>query len=136
MKIYRVFFLVVLFFAMPILHAASEAPKVVLHVNDGHKLGHLSKSVKNIRKEMGDDIVIKVVVNGKAVSRLLKSNKANTKIIQSVLKQNVPVGLCHNAILNNHVSKNMLIEGLDVLETDGNVTIINYRMQGYIYIKM
>jgi len=136
MKIYKLFFLVAVSFVISMSHAASEPLKVVLHVNDGHKLGHMANSVKNIRKEMGNDVIIKVVVNGKAVSRLLKSNKANTEIMQSVLKQNVPVGLCHNAISNNHVAKSMLIEGLDVLETDGNVAIINYRMQGYIYIKM
>jgi len=136
MRFYRVFVFVVLFFTVPMLHAASESLKVVLHVNDGHKLGHLANSVKNIRKEMGDDVVVEVVVNGKAVTRLLKSNKVNTKIMQSVLKQNVPIGLCHNAVTNNRVDKSLLIEGLDVLETDGNVTVLNYQRQGYIYIKM
>jgi uncharacterized protein len=136
MKIHRLLVFVVLLLAVPMLHAASESLKVVLHINDGHKFGHLANSVKNIRKELGDDVVIEVVVSGKAVTRLLKSNKANIEIMQSVLKQNVPVGLCHNAIRNNRVDKSLLIEGLDVLETDGNVAILNYQRQGYIYIKM
>jgi len=136
MKGYKFFYFVVLFFTVSMLHAASEPLKVVLHVNDGHKLGHLANSVKNIRNEMGDDVVIEVVVNGKAVTRLLKSNIVNTEIMQSVLKQNVPVGLCHNAITNNRVDKSLLIEGINVLKSDGNVTVLNYQMKGYLYIKM
>jgi len=136
MRFYRFLVFVVLFFSVPMLHAASEPLKVVLHVNDGHKIGHLGKSVNNIRKEMGDDVVIRVVVNGKAVTRLLKSNTRNVEIVQSVLNKNVPIGLCHNAVTNNRVDKSLLIEGLDVLETDGNVTVLNYQTQGYIYIKM
>lgn len=118
------------------LQASIEPLKIVLHINDAHKIGHLGNSVKNIRKELGDDVFIKVVINGKAVTRLLKSNETSAKIIQSVLKQNVPVGLCHNAVTNNRVDKRLLIEGMDILETDGNVTVINYQQQGYIYIKM
>jgi len=57
-------------------------------------------------------------------------------VVQSVLKKNVPIGLCHNALNNNRVDQSLLIEGLNVLETDGNVTILNYQRQGYIYIKM
>jgi len=119
-----------------ILMASDDKVKVVLHVNDKYKIGHLGKSVKNIRAEMGIDIDIRVVINGKAVTRLLKSNKSSAKIVESVLQQNVPIGLCHNAVANNRVNKSLLIEGLDVLETDGNVTVLNYQRQGYFYIKM
>lgn len=136
MSSHRIVLFLVLLFNISLLQAESDVLKVVLHVNDAHKLGHLGNSVKNIRKELGDDVLIKVVVNGKAVTRLLKSNKVYAEIIQSVLKQNVPIGLCHNALTNNRVDKNLLIEGLNVLETDGNIAVINYQKQGYIYIKM
>jgi len=136
MKSNRLFVFIVLLFSVSMLYAASEPLKVVLHVNDGHKLGHLANSVKNIRHEMGENVAIEVVVNGKAVTRLLKSNITNTKVMQSVLKQNVPVGLCHNAITNNRVDRSLLIDGLDVLEADGNVTVLNYQRRGYLYIKM
>jgi len=136
MKSNRLFVFIVLLFSASMLHAASEPVKVVLHVNDGHKIGHLGKSVQNIRKELGEDVRIKVVVNGKAVTRLLKTNTKNVEVIQSVLKQKVPIGLCHNAVNNNRVNKNLLIEGLDILNTDGNVTVLNFQRQGYIYIKM
>ena len=136
LKVYRIIFFIFILFNASLLQATVEPLKVVLHINDAHKIGHLGNSVKNIRKELGDNVVIKVVINGKAVTRLLKSNKVNAKVIQSVLKQNVPIGLCHNAVANNRVEKRFLIEGMDVLETDGNVTVINYQQQGYIYIKM
>ena len=135
MKIYKLIFLVVLSLVVSMSYAASEPLKVVLHVNDGYKLSDMANSVKNIRKEMAG-VVIEVVVNGKAVTRLLKSNKENTKIIQSVLKQNVSVSLCHNAVINHRIDRSLLIEGLNVLETDGNVAVLNYQSQGYVYIKM
>lgn len=116
--------------------SAEQQTKVVLHINDGFKLGHLQKSVNNIREELGKDVDIKVVINGKAVTRMLRSNIESVKIVQSVLGQNVPIGLCHNAVQNNKVDKSVLIEGLDVLEFDGNVTIIRYQQQGYLYIKL
>lgn len=119
-----------------LLFSADKNTKIVLHVNDGFKLGHLQKSVANIRNELGESVVIKVVVNGKAVTRLLKSNEESAKIVESVLERNASIGLCHNAVSNNQVSKDMLIEGLEVLETDGNVTIIKYQKQGFIYIKL
>ena len=136
MKSIKLPLFIVLLFSVSLLHAASDKIKVVLHVNDAHKIGHLGKSVHNIRKEMGEDVGIKVVINGKAVTRLLKSNKTNAEVVQSVLKKNVPIGLCHNALNNNRVDQSLLIEGLNVLETDGNVTVLNYQRQGYIYIKM
>ncbi len=116
---------------------ASDADvRIVLHVNDGFKLGHLRNSVSNIRRELGQEVDIKVVVNGKAVTRMLRSNKESTKIINSVLEQNVEVGLCHNAVNNNEIDRALLISGLEVLETDGNVTLIKYMQQGYLYIKL
>lgn len=115
---------------------AADATKIVLHINDGFKFGHLENSVKNIREELGKDIVLKVVVNGKAVTRLLKNNKESRKVVESVLSHNVDIGLCHNAVSNNRVNKDMLIDGLEILPTDGNVTVIKYQQQGYIYLKL
>ncbi len=119
-----------------VTNAQEKQTKVVLHVNDGFKLGHLQNSVNNIRNEMGKDVDIKVVINGKAVTRLLKSNLESAKIVQSVLEQNVPIGLCHNAVNSNKVDRSVLIEGLEVLDADGNVTIIRHLQKGYLYIKL
>jgi len=136
MKTYRGYLFLVLFLNAAFLQAADEPLKVILHINDGYKMVHLGASVQNIRKELGKDVDIKVVVNGKAVTRLLKSNTENAEIVSSILNQNVPIELCHSAVLNNRVDKNLLIKGLVVLETDGNVAVLNYQVQGYIYIKM
>jgi len=128
--------LLVLLFVYSCVTLADEETKVVLHINDSFKLTHLQNSVKNIRAELGDDVKIKIIINGKVVQGLLKNNEPNTKIVNFILKKNVDIGLCHNALRNNSVSGDMLIEGLDVLPTDGNVTIIKLQKQGYIYIKL
>ena len=135
MQLTRIIFFLLLGITMPLLQAA-EVTKIVLHVNDGFKLGHLEKSVNNLFKEMGPEIDVKVVVNGKAVTRMLKGNVESEKIVKSVLNYQVPIGLCHNAVNNNHVKEEMLIDGLKVLENDGNVTILQYQKQGYYYIKL
>lgn len=133
----RKFILLILFLSLfsPAIYADNQV-HVVIHVNDGFKLGDLENSVQNIRKEMGDSIDIRVVINGKAVKRLLRSNVDSTRIVNNVLKENVPIGLCHNALASNKVDKSMLIKGVEVLPTDGNVTIINYQKQGFLYIKL
>jgi len=128
--------LLALLFVYSCVTLADEETKVVLHINDSFKLTHLQNSVKNIRAELGDDVKIKIIINGKVVQGLLKNNESNTKIVNFILKKNVDIGLCHNALRNNSVSSDMLIEGLDVLPTDGNVTIIKLQKQGYIYIKL
>ena len=116
--------------------STEEQAKIVLHINDTFKLIHLEASVKNIRKELGEDVDIKVIVNGKAVQLMLKNNKASTKIIHNILQHHVDIGLCHNAVRNNRVDIKMLIKGLRVLPKDGNVTLFNLQKAGYIYIKM
>ena len=132
----RIFLLLMLLIPSTVVVADKGPVKIILHVNDVFKIEHLKNSVDNIRKEMSANTVIKVVVNGKAVTRFLRSNAQSTKVVESILKHNVPIGLCHNAVSNNRVKKSMLIEGVDVLEKGGYVTIIDYQRQGYIYIKM
>jgi len=135
MKLSRVLVFLLLSFTSCLLHA-EDIKKIVLHINDGFKLGHLENSVNNLFKEIGTDIDVKVVVNGKAVTRLLRTNNESAKIVKSVLDHGVIIGLCHNAVNNNRVKKEMLIEGLNVLEQDGNVTILKYQSQGFYYIKL
>ncbi len=136
MRVTAVVIIMLVCLIAPPVHADNESLRVVLHINDGFKLGHLRNSVKNIKNELGRDADIKVVVNGKAVKRLLRSNIESTKIIQSILEKKVPVGICHNALANNKIKKEMLIDGVEVLPTDGNVTVIKYQQQGYIYVKL
>lgn len=128
--------LALLLFLQSFIVYADEQAKVVLHMNDTYKLAHLKNTVKNLRNEMGGDVEIKVIINGKAIQLMLKNDKGSTEVVNQILNNNVEIGLCHNAVRNNKVNKNMLIEGLKILPQDGNVTIINLQKKGYIYIKM
>ena len=128
--------LILLLCIQPYIAYADEQTKVVLHLNDSFKFTHLESSVNNIRTEMGDNVEIKVVINGKAVQKMLKSEKIIAIIMNNILQDNAEIGLCHNALRANKVKKSMLIQGLNVLPQDGNVTIINLRKKGYIYIKI
>jgi len=105
-------------------------------MNDTFKLEHLKKSVINIRNELGNRAIIKIVINGKAVQLMLKDNKVSSDIVTILLKNKADIGLCHNAIKNNNIKKSLLIAGVRVLPEDGNVTIINLQKEGYVYIKI
>lgn len=122
-------------FQSPFLFAG-EQTKIVLHMNDTYKLDHLRDSVENIRSELGNEVKLRVVINGKAVQSMLKNDKISAAIVNDILQKNVNIGLCHNAVRSNHVKKSMLIEGLDILPNDGNVTITNLKLKGYTYIKI
>ncbi|MFV1984075.1 MAG: hypothetical protein ACC657_11095 [Thiohalomonadales bacterium] len=124
-----------LFFQSYIIYA-DENIKIVLHLNDTFKLNHLKNSVKNIRTELGKNVKIKIVINGKAVQLMLRDNNTSVGIVKNILQNNVDIGLCHNALRNNNVNKKMLINGVNVLSQDGNVTIYKLQKMGYIYIKM
>ena len=122
-------------FQSPFLFAG-EQTKIVLHMNDSYKLDHLRSSVENIRSELINEAKLRVVINGKAVQSMLINDKTSAVIVNDILQKNVKIGLCHNAVRSNHVKKSMLIEGLDILPNDGNVTIINLKQEGYTYIKI
>ena len=128
--------LVLLLFFQTYVVCAHEQTKILLHMNDVYKLSHLQRSVQNLRNELGNDVHIRVVINGKAVQLMLKTDKTSVTVVDSMLENNVEIGLCHNAVRNNNVKTDMLIEGVSVLETDGNVTIINLQREGYRYIKI
>jgi intracellular sulfur oxidation DsrE/DsrF family protein len=115
---------------------AQEQTKILLHMNDTFKYKHLQKSVKNIREELGANVDIRIVINGKAVQSMLKNDRYTSDIVSDILKRNAKIGLCHNALRNNKVNKSMLIKGVNILSSDGNVEIIRLRKKGYIYIKI
>jgi intracellular sulfur oxidation DsrE/DsrF family protein len=128
--------LILLLFSQSHILYSQEKFKVVLHLNDTFKLEHLNKSVNNIRSELGDNVKINIVINGKAVLLMVKDNETSTEIITNLLQKKAEIGLCHNAIRNNNIKKNFLIKGLKILPNDGNVSIINFQKKGYLYIKM
>ena len=135
-KMLKYISLILFLFFQSYVICAEEQTKIVLHINDTFKLTHLKYSVKNIRSELGKDVEIKIVINGKAVQLMLKNNGPSTEIVNNILQNNVDIGLCHNAVRNNRVNKEMLIEGLNILPKDGNVTIIDLQKKGYVYIKI
>ena len=134
MKAFIYLFILLLF--SPWQSALAESTKVVMHLNDTSKLPHLEKNIGNIRKGMGEDVDIQVVINGRAVSAMLSGNKLVEDKVKSMLSNNAKIGLCHTAMRNNNVNEHLLIDGVTILPEGGIVTLIKLQKDGYAYIKI
>ncbi len=134
MKAFIYLFILLLF--SPWQSALAESTKVVMHLNDTSKLPHLEKNIGNIRKGMGEDVDIQVVINGRAVSAMLSGNKLVEDKVKSMLSNNAKIGLCHTAMRNNNVNEHLLIDGVTILPEGGIVTLIKLQKAGYAYIKI
>ena len=44
--------------------------------------------------------------------------------------------VCNNALRNKRVARDFLIDGVEVLEKDGNITLLELQKKGYQYIKI
>lgn len=129
-------YLFVLLILSPWQSALAESTNVVMHLNDTSKLPHLEKNIGNIRKSMGEDIDIQVVINGRAVSAMLRGNTLIEDKVKSMLSNNAKIGLCHTAMRNNNVHDDLIIKGVTILPEGGMVTIIKLQKAGYAYIKI
>lgn len=129
-------YLFVLLIFSPWQSALAESTNVVMHLNDTSKLPHLEKNIGNIRKGMGEDVDIQVVINGRAVSAMLRGNTLIEDKVKSMLSNNAKIGLCHTAMRNNNVHEDLIIKGVTILPEGGMVTIIKLQKAGYAYIKI
>ncbi len=115
--------------------AAESQHRFVVHINDDFKIGELEGAVEGLSNYF-KDADIRVVVIGKAVTRLLRTNQEAARIVNSINKNEASVGLCHNAISNHKVDPSMLVDGVKILKEGGNIAIIRLRASGYNYIKL
>ena len=129
-------YLIAILIFTPYQNALAGNTNVVLHLNDTAKLPHLEKNIINIRKGLGKEVNIRVIINGRAVTAMLSGNNLIEDKVKSMLDNGAKIGLCHNAMRNNNVKQNHLIEGVTILPEGGIVTIIKLQKDGYAYIKI
>ena len=132
----KIFSLLIILTLLPVNAVFAEAINVLLHVNDKAKIPHLEKNIINLRKGLGADANIQVVINGRAVTAMLNGNKLIEEKVQSMLRQNANIGICHYAMRNNNVNEDRLVEGVSILQEGGVVTIVKLQQKGYVYIKL
>ena len=132
----KIIYLVTLLTLLPVHNALAENVNVLLHLNDKAKIPHLEKNIINLRKGLGKDANIRVVINGRAVTAMLSGNKLIEEKVKSMREQNASIGLCHHAMRNNNVNADRLVDGVTILEEGGVVTIVKLQQKGYLYIKI
>ena len=134
MKIYL--YLIAILIFTPCQNALAGKTNVILHLNDKSKLPQLEKNVANLRKSIGDDLGIRVIINGKAITAMLSGNRLIEDKINSMLANDAKIGLCHTSMRNNNIDKKHIIKGVTVLPDGALPTIINLQNEGYLYIKI
>jgi intracellular sulfur oxidation DsrE/DsrF family protein len=132
----KIIYLLTLLALLPFETALADNINVLLHLNDKAKIPHLEKNIINLRKGLGEDVNIQVVINGRAVTAMLSGNTLTEEKVKSMREQNASIGICHYAMSNNNVNEDRLIEGVSILKEGGIVTIVKLQQQGYIYIKL
>jgi len=132
----KIVYLLTLLTLLPFQTAQAENINVLLHLNDKAKIPHLEKNIINLRKGLGEDVNIQVVINGRAVTAMLSGNKLIEEKVKSMREQNVSIGLCHHAMRNSNVNEDRLVDGVSILEEGGTVTIVKLQKKGYLYIKI
>lgn len=132
----KIFSLLIFLTLLPVKAVYAENINVLLHLNDKAKIPHLEKNIINLRKGLGEDANIQVVINGRAVTAMLNGNKLIQDKVKSMREQNANIGICHYAMRNNNVKEERLVEGVSILQEGGVVTIVKLQQKGYIYIKL
>ena len=132
----KIIYLLTLLALLPFETALADNINVLLHLNDKAKIPHLEKNIINLRKGLGEDVNIQVVINGRAVTAMLSGNTLTEEKVKSMREQNASIGICHYAMSNNNVNEDRLIEGVSILKEGGIVTIVKLQQEGYIYIKL
>ncbi len=132
----KIIYLLTFLTLLPFETALADNINVLLHLNDKAKIPHLEKNIINLRKGLGDDVNIQVVINGRAVTARLSGNKLIEEKVKSMREQNASIGICHYAMSNNNVNEDRLVEGVSILKEGGIVTIVKLQQEGYIYIKL
>ena len=125
------FFTILLFSTVT---AAKQPAKVVVHINNPLKMTMLVNNVKNLRKVLGQDAKIIVVVNGPAVARFTKLSQSRAQL-DKLLEQNTEVAVCSFALKNKKIAKSSLYEGMTYLENGGVAMLVQLQQEGYAYIK-
>ena len=132
----KIIYLLTFLVLLPFETALADNINVLLHLNDKAKIPHLEKNIINLRKGLGEDANIQVVINGRAVTAMLSGNTLTEEKVKSMREQNASIGICHYAMSNNNVNEDRLVEGVSILKEGGIVTIVKLQQEGYIYIKL
>lgn len=128
----RIVWLVLL---LPGLLLAAPPVRVVFHINEAEKLSVLVNNATNLKKDMGKDVIIEVVVNGTAVTRLASSSNTGDSL-KLMLDAGIELGACSNAMRNTKLDASMLYPGVKIVEEGGITRIVHRQQQGYLYIKI
>jgi uncharacterized protein len=120
---------------MPGLLQAAEPTRVVFHINEGEKLSLLVNNTINLRNDLGKDVVIKVVVNGPAITRLASFSNTGESL-QKMLDAGIEIGACSNSIRSSKMDPAKLYPGVTMIEEGGVTRLVRLQHQGYLYLKL
>jgi intracellular sulfur oxidation DsrE/DsrF family protein len=127
--------LLLLALILPGLLLAAEPTRVVFHLNEAEKLPLLVNNTTNLKKDLGNGVLIEVVVNGPAITRLASSSNTGEQL-QKMLDAGIEIGGCSNAIRASQIDPSKLYPGIRIVEEGGVTRLLRRQQQGYFYIKI
>lgn len=108
--------------------------KVVVHINNPLKMTMLVNNVGNLRKALGKETKIVVVVNGPAVARFTKLSQSR-KQLDRLLELNSEIAVCAFSLRSKNFIEDNLYPGTIYLENGGVAKLVELQQLGYAYIK-
>lgn len=107
--------LILVFLMLPGTLLAAEPVKVIFHINEAEKLPLLVNNTTNLKKDLGQNVIIEVVVVGPAITRLASFSNTGDSL-QKMLDQGIEIGGCSQAIRINQLDASKLYPGVHIIE--------------------
>lgn len=110
--------------------------KVIFHVDEERKWPLTLGNVKNMlayANAHNEDYRIEILANSEAVKEAVKESKYGKEFAQ-LYEKGVDIALCHNALMAQGITEDMLWEGCRIVPA-GVVELAQKQMEGYAYIK-
>lgn len=111
--------------------------KTVFHLNEAEssKQSELLANIDNLFKDSRiEEPEIQVVLNSSSVKMALKDSDAQ-EFVEEFIEREVVFNICSNSIENADISKEQLIEGVEIVESGiGTLNILENK--GYNYVKI
>ncbi|MBO1766710.1 DsrE family protein [Allobranchiibius sp. GilTou38] len=117
---------------MPTPH--DQDPSVVIHLPDQSTLAAGLLSATNIRRELGQETVIEIAVQGAAVRQLCGDSDLNSAI-KKALQDGCVIAACGNSLRAQAIDPQLLIDGINVVPS-AVAYVAQRQWRGAAYVRL
>ncbi|UIJ33747.1 DsrE family protein [Allobranchiibius sp. GilTou73] len=111
-----------------------QDPSVVMHLPDQTTLAAGLLSATNMRRELGQETVIEIVVQGAAVRHLCNDSDLSSTIKKTLL-HGCTVAACGNSLRAQNLDPQLLIDGINVVPS-AVAYVAQRQWRGAAYVRL